>query len=61
MVFYFREGVIFETPENKPKENDLSYIYPYETEEEYIEAEGKWNIQIEALISETSLTVPPHR
>lgn len=56
-----REGIKFITEENKPTEFDLDYIYPYEVEEEYIKAEGKWNDLIDQLIAETSLTVPPHR
>ena len=61
IAFLCREGVVFETKENRPKEHSLEFTYPYDTEEEYVEAEIKWNVQIEALISETSLSVPPHR
>ena len=61
-AMFFREGVIFETVENKPSEHSVdNNTYPYETEEEYMREETKWDLQIEALISETCLTVPPHR
>ena len=54
--------MIFETPENKASEHSLdSNPYPYNSDEEYKQEEAKWDLQIEALISETCLTVPPHR
>ncbi|KAL4226056.1 Histone deacetylase domain [Mactra antiquata] len=56
-----KDGIIFQTKENKPTEYDLTYIYPYKVEKDYIEAEDKWNNIIDDLIKETSLTVPPHR
>lgn len=52
---------MFITEENKPKEYDLNYVYPYEVEEQYIKAERYWDDIIDKMIAETSLTVPPHR
>ncbi|XP_045164142.2 histone deacetylase 6-like isoform X1 [Mercenaria mercenaria] len=56
-----KDGIVFDTPENKPSEYPLTYTYPYNVEQEYIQAESKWNSTIDSLIAETSLTVPPHR
>ena len=60
-LIFFREGIVFENEGNKPTEHSLQNFYPYDNEESYIAAENRLNLQIDALISETSLTVPPHR
>ena len=59
--YIFRDGIEFITPENKPSEYSLTYAYPYKVEQEYLQAESKWNNIVDGLIAETSLTVPPHR
>ncbi|XP_060580464.1 histone deacetylase 6-like isoform X2 [Ruditapes philippinarum] len=56
-----KDGIVFQTPENKPSEYPLTYAYPYKVEQEYLQADSNWNNIIDNLIAETSLTVPPHR
>ena len=61
VFFIIRDGIEFKTPENKPSEYSLTYAYPYKVEQEYLQAESKWNNIVDGLIAEISLTVPPHR
>lgn len=57
-----KNGVVFTTPENKPKEYPLEdFVYSEKVREIYIDNGNNFDPIIDALIAETSLSTPPNR